>query len=186
MGKRTSGVDGRHVVPVVYFGRRETGGPIKIGCTTRLESRACNLRIDILAILPGYRVREGFLHSAFAPWRLQGEWFDPADALQQVIGVIHTVGDLSWMPAEPSREASFGYLKQAAARTRPIRGLTRRECISAHDGGRLLFLEALRAGRVPECISIGHTTALPWRRNGGTDNGGTGTQRAAQVDRRAD
>jgi hypothetical protein len=70
-------------VPVVYFIQSGDDGPIKIGFTTRLDSRVRALqtshgtRLRVLATTPGTPADEASLHRRFAGLRKHGEWFEP-------------------------------------------------------------------------------------------------------------
>lgn len=71
---------------LIYFGWGR--GLVKIGTVAnpyRLEKRAQQLRITILATEPGHYSRERSLHKRFADHREHGEWFRPADDLLSYI-----------------------------------------------------------------------------------------------------
>jgi hypothetical protein len=70
----------------VYF-MRAGDGPVKIGCSLNPEARRRKLqtasgeRLKILAVMPGGREHEHYLHGIFAGDRKQGEWFSPSRRL---------------------------------------------------------------------------------------------------------
>jgi hypothetical protein len=77
---------------VIYFVRRESGGPIKIGTTKNLGNRLallraeCGERLDVLGALPGSFAGEHALHEKFRHLRHSGrEWFNPDPELLDFI-----------------------------------------------------------------------------------------------------
>lgn len=94
----------------VYFMMPEDGGPIRIGCTGNAASNrlkviqsTCHEKLAILAMIPGYRVRESMLHIKFRDNRLHGEWFRPTAALWRIIEEAQLTGDVAALPEEPDR-----------------------------------------------------------------------------------
>lgn len=144
--------------PLVYFGRKHVGGPVKIGCTTRLEGRAASLGIDVLAFVCGFRVREAFLHCAMEPWKREGEWFEPASPVQQLVAAIRQAGDVHWLPAEPRRCTEYFQRDTHEHQIEALADEARRpgRIASARAYGRLMFLAALNRGDIPSWISAGH------------------------------
>jgi hypothetical protein len=75
----------------VYFIQEGTGGPIKIGTSTRVRQRLRELRVNakdtlvLRAMTKGGRWVEALLHSLFSHARIRGEWFKPAPELLEYI-----------------------------------------------------------------------------------------------------
>ncbi len=75
----------------VYFAKSRLSGLIKIGVSTDPRSRLRNLDsatpggIDVLAVVRGDRSHESTLHTLFATARVNGEWFEPVEALDRHI-----------------------------------------------------------------------------------------------------
>lgn len=71
----------------VYFAQATSGGPIKIGFSTRATRRRPELqtgnpeRLTYIAFIPGSREDERALHSRFQADRLEGEWFNQGPVL---------------------------------------------------------------------------------------------------------
>lgn len=90
----------------VYFYRRASDGLIKIGCTVDLPFRVRCLNNkfpgELLAEVPGYRVRELLFHHEFRDLRVTGEWFSPAYRLAVVIAEAAERGDTSAVEPEPA------------------------------------------------------------------------------------
>ena len=90
----------------VYFLRRASGGPIKIGYSWNPRVRAEALRttyrepMDILGVLPGQRWHECELHRRFAHSVVSGEWFEETPELivfiAQHAAASEEVGRVSW------------------------------------------------------------------------------------------
>ena len=59
-------------------------GPVKIGISTSPETRlvalqtACPYKLSVLCEMPGAAFEEAAVHSFFAEYRLEGEWFKRA------------------------------------------------------------------------------------------------------------
>lgn len=75
----------------VYFIQESDRGCIKIGVTTKMEYRLAGLRVgnpfslSIVGVGIGTRVTERALHRRFANYRLEGEWFEPCEELENLI-----------------------------------------------------------------------------------------------------
>lgn len=75
----------------VYFIQAEHGGPVKIGYSESIGKRLEQLqtsspyRLRVIGRMRGGRTREKELHERFEHSRLNGEWFDLTDELQQLI-----------------------------------------------------------------------------------------------------
>lgn len=71
---------------VVYFIRAESG-PIKIGIAIDPMARLAQIQqhnheeLELLAVEPGDRDRERYLHDRFAKIKIRGEWFYPEKPL---------------------------------------------------------------------------------------------------------
>jgi len=67
----------------IYFIQGESGGPIKIGYTTDVQSRIRTLQtgypdtLKLLLAIPGNFNNEQTLHFELKEYRVQGEWFKP-------------------------------------------------------------------------------------------------------------
>lgn len=78
----------------VYFIQPESGGLIKVGFSTHVESRFQSLqltspvRLRLLATLTGTRATESELHRQFASLRCHGEWFHPSQELVAFIAGV--------------------------------------------------------------------------------------------------
>lgn len=70
---------------------------IKIGFTThwtrryRVLKTACPYPVAIIAVMPGNRIFEQFLHVAFDGLRRHGEWFDEKDDLATMVAAIEAL-----------------------------------------------------------------------------------------------
>ncbi len=84
---------------VVYFAQHDDGGPIKVGFTSDVERRRGELvrsknrrdpaPVYILGSLPGAKPLELEIHDLLAPWRIEGEWYEPtADVLRIIYAVL--------------------------------------------------------------------------------------------------
>lgn len=91
----------------VYFIRRN-GDPqklVKIGFTNNMRSRMSSLATgwpegcEVLAVMPGGRETEKFLHALLSGDRDAGEWFRPSELLSSVISAASTTGEE--MPEDP-------------------------------------------------------------------------------------
>ena len=85
----------RDAIPTVYFLRRASGGPIKIGYTARrgdarrTEAQVFHAEvIDLLAEGDGTLETERALHAYFAPYHVAGEWFEPCEELLDLIDAV--------------------------------------------------------------------------------------------------
>lgn len=82
-------------LPLVYFIRSESG-PIKIGVAENPGKRLGELQaaspspLELLAVEKGGLDRERRYHAQFAEWRLHGEWFEPCEALLDLIAVLQS------------------------------------------------------------------------------------------------
>lgn len=71
----------------VYFAQAGADGPIKIGKANDVEGRLRTLQtsqaepLTLLGTMPGGLRRERDIQTAFARYRLKGEWFSPASDL---------------------------------------------------------------------------------------------------------
>src|SRR5438067_407003 len=83
------------MVEIVYFIQSKNGGPIKIGLSRRPVKRLKSLQIgrhdelQIVAQAQGTLADERGLHSKFAKYRLQGEWFEPCEELMALIDELN-------------------------------------------------------------------------------------------------
>ena len=76
--------------PVVYFIQAESGGPIKIGKTTKsIRKRLGSLQTGnvskLIVLATTGKHTEEYLHERFKAWRISGEWFRPVVTLLQWI-----------------------------------------------------------------------------------------------------
>lgn len=75
----------------VYFIQAEQGGPVKIGWSQEPEKRLLGIqtghpyKLVIRRVIKAHRLLEGQLHARFVDQRLNGEWFEPVDALLEII-----------------------------------------------------------------------------------------------------
>jgi hypothetical protein len=84
----------------IYFIQSESG-PIKIGYTDKaVQGRITALqtgnaeKLNLLAVADGGRHDETIIHKRFAKYRLNGEWFKPA---QEIIDYILPIPDLNFV-----------------------------------------------------------------------------------------
>jgi hypothetical protein len=89
---------------VIYFAQMATG-PIKIGYTSNLRTRASNLSfgvpggVEILCTIPGTPAVESWLHQKFTGLRISGEWFRPEACLLEFIEDARLNGGMVVPPA---------------------------------------------------------------------------------------
>jgi hypothetical protein len=75
---------------VVYFAHHPGKGLIKIGYSKDPRRRIFDLRakhkerIELIAVMPGSRIIERFLHHKFHKLRMEGEWFSPSPELLKI------------------------------------------------------------------------------------------------------
>lgn len=79
---------------LVYFIRRGSSGPIKVGFTKDLEARlsslqtASDLPLQVLAVFPATKQAESDIHQSLAESRIRGEWFAPTmELLLEIVRV---------------------------------------------------------------------------------------------------
>jgi hypothetical protein len=100
----------------VYF-VQSTAGPIKIGFTCHLAKRIANLNgmlpegVSLMASLPGDRRTEAYFHTKLASYRIQGEWFRPADAVLLAVEDVKNRG-LESVPAAYRAAATLPTMKR--------------------------------------------------------------------------
>lgn len=85
----------------VYFAQEKEGGPIKIGFSFNVKLRTKHWRV--IALLPGARKTEKYLHGKFAHLRIAGEWFRPETELLEFI-VKPELPDFDEEEKEPKSE----------------------------------------------------------------------------------
>ena len=96
----------------VYFIQAENGGPIKIGRAQSIHYRIRELqtgnpyKLVCRAFVEGGTLLERQLHWKFKEQRLQGEWFDPSDELEQIINNVNTF-DWSSLPEPPHNQKPY-------------------------------------------------------------------------------
>jgi hypothetical protein len=109
----------------VYFAHPSCGGPIKVGTSTNVLSRFQSISVwipggvDLIATIPGGRVREATLKALLAPWSVHLEWFKSCPEVWSIIVEATEKGDLPWLPPEDQIRSdviakSFGSRKIAA------------------------------------------------------------------------
>lgn len=106
----------------VYFVQAGNGGPIKIGIARDPAKRMSDLQVananklTLLGSIPGDLYDEQSLHQTFQPYRLNGEWFQPAP---QVVDWLKTRGMTATVEGRCESCASLAVammeLKQAVA-----------------------------------------------------------------------
>lgn len=73
--------------PFIYFMQAVSGGPVKIGYTTKPEHRrvahqqSSHLEFQFIALFHAPQPYERALHQFYAPEHLRGEWFHPSRRL---------------------------------------------------------------------------------------------------------
>lgn len=78
----------------VYFIQAGYNGPIKIGVARDPAKRLCGLqvanaeRLSLLGVLPGGFALEKALHAKLSADRIYGEWFEPTDAVLDIVDSI--------------------------------------------------------------------------------------------------
>lgn len=92
-----------HPDQVVYVIGQYGSGVVKIGTTSNLRARLRTIqtgspvRLEVLWSCPGGRNLEAYLHDAFSPLRLEGEWFDfgqynPISSAQRMVEHARLMG----------------------------------------------------------------------------------------------
>ena len=119
----------------VYFARPiGMPGPIKIGCTTNIETRLSSLStwspfpLELILTIPGDAKLEGAIHDRFAGDHLHREWFSPSDGLlafiRRVISGEGVEAVLTCIPCTP------GAFRKSRRRMYSPWGADRREIAS--------------------------------------------------------
>jgi hypothetical protein len=116
--------------PVVYFVQAGDDGPIKIGychkftgVRPRLDNiqTGCPWPLVIRRVIPVTSVyAERQLHEEFAPYRLAGEWFEPAPPVANAAGVTPSTSALRELLAlawQRGRESGIGEAVQEGVRS---------------------------------------------------------------------
>lgn len=81
----------------IYF-LSNSMGAIKIGYSRSLKSRMRSLqtsaamKLDVIALIPGGRDLESFIHRSLTAHRLNGEWFRDCDAVRAFIADVVSLG----------------------------------------------------------------------------------------------
>lgn len=95
----------------VYFVQQGEGGPVKIGVTDNVVRRVKELeglrgaRLTLLAAMPGTMELEQAIHQAFAPYRIEGEWFQPvADVMVMAMLAAGGMYDKVWRYVETAAQ----------------------------------------------------------------------------------
>lgn len=65
----------------VYFARKGSDGPIKIGCSSHVKGRVRALGLTLVAQITGMHKTERYIHAKFDHLRISGEWFRPESEL---------------------------------------------------------------------------------------------------------
>lgn len=92
-----------HPDQVVYVIGQHGSGVVKIGTTSSLRARLRTIqtgspvRLEVLWSCAGGRHLEAYLHDAFSPLRLEGEWFNfgqynPVGSAQRTVEQAHLMG----------------------------------------------------------------------------------------------
>jgi hypothetical protein len=94
--RNTQGTDEHSVTvglpEVVYF--MYSAGKIKIGYSKDVRKRLTDLSnmasspVELIAVLPGDRELEKYLHRTFKPDRVHGEWFKPSSEIKRFLECI--------------------------------------------------------------------------------------------------
>lgn len=95
-GRWRRGLDGSYV----YLARAThhqdgTPGPVKIGSTTDPIHHLDRLQLGTpdelayVALLPGGQAHKGYLQRRFADARKRGDWFEPAEAIVELVDRLH-------------------------------------------------------------------------------------------------
>lgn len=167
---------------MIYILHAADGGPIKIGCSNTPQSRALVIsglfpyRIEILATFEGCRREEKFLHECFRPVVVQNacsdEWFRSCPSIWRFILDVMDNGRPEFLPdlsQKPERDDAvsiavrlFGGAREAmdqlgyAPSTSMQDTYNMSSGISAGIFPKLLFVDALRNGRIPDYIADLH------------------------------
>lgn len=134
------------VTNYVYFAQVRGGGPIKIGSSMGPMKRIASLQswcpfpLDFVCMIPGGTIAERVLHEAQKGFCIHSEWFEPNEALSEIIAHAKAHGCLphplqdevdqreaAWWDDEEVRQAAH---EEAWARA--MRG----ECKPKEPGGR--------------------------------------------------
>jgi hypothetical protein len=93
--------------PVVYY--VGVGDRIKIGTTKLFRPRMSGVRAEVWhAVEPGGRELEQARHMQFAAYRLDSEWFEPAEPILALCAVLRQAYLLPLFPPPYSAEAIPG------------------------------------------------------------------------------
>lgn len=160
---------------MIYLAQAVDGGPIRIGTSRNLKQRMAGLatehkrKFSVLAETPGSRPDELFLHHAFSPLRLHGEWFQTHDAMRLLVDEMQ-IGRPAWLPAfddfseEWARDTArslFGSLDAATVELGNS-GKTRAsdvfgwQCQLRSIGIKLHFYTAFHGSSLPEYVRALH------------------------------
>ena len=72
---------------MIYFIRQNSNGPVKIGVSVNPERRLLSMQtinpdpLHIMKVVNGSYAMEALLHEKFSDARINGEWFEPTEAL---------------------------------------------------------------------------------------------------------
>jgi len=75
----------------VYFIREADGGAVKIGISSSVSKRLCELqtgnprKLEVVHVIPGGLKKERELHNKFRNHRLEGEWFEWCNMIEDFI-----------------------------------------------------------------------------------------------------
>lgn len=163
----------------VYFVQPAGGGHIKIGVSNRIEKRHTQLRslfpygIDILAVIEGDRLTEGFLHCCFRPIATRQEWFRSEPAIWRLLIDIEDMGRPPFLPMKGDlritteqylarAESEFGTIANAMKIMGYSPGSTPNYSFGMSQAGggggpaRLAFAIAMKRGLIPTYIEALH------------------------------
>lgn len=163
----------------VYFVQPSGGGHIKVGCSGKPDLRHKQIArlfpygIDVLAIIDGNKVTEGFIHQCFRPLATATEWFRADPAIWRFILEILDHGAPSYLPDLTDRrdlrtiaDEEFGGLEEAKAALGYAAGYSNQDIftdVNFGGGGcraRMAFARAWRRGLLPSYITALHSGGL--------------------------
>lgn len=96
------------------------GGFVKIGMSKKIIKRLTSLKIGMpwpahmIAIIPGGRNREGFLHFCFREYHFRGEWFHMSEEIRTIVREFGIPECVDWLDRE--HEEHKEWIKNEALR----------------------------------------------------------------------
>jgi hypothetical protein len=125
---------------MIYFARVIPNGPIKIGFSISVETRIRTISttspfpIELIGDMEGTLEDETRLHSMFADYRLNGEWFEPNGKLLDFIEANTTKDTIETVENNTEEHTKIEDLTTIAVRDVPSKTWARLKAQAALDG----------------------------------------------------